>query len=62
MRASRDNTRIHALLTELVAQAQSDDVNLLPITIELVKAKASLGEICHALRDTWGAYDEPMIV
>ncbi|MBB4096047.1 methylmalonyl-CoA mutase [Ochrobactrum pecoris] len=62
VRASRDNTRIHALLTELVAQAQSDDVNLLPITIELVKAKASLGEICHALRDTWGAYDEPMIV
>ncbi len=62
VRASRDNTRIHTLLRELVAQAQSDDVNLLPITIELVKAKASLGEICHALRDTWGAYDEPMIV
>ncbi|MGC0053837.1 methylmalonyl-CoA mutase family protein [Brucella pituitosa] len=62
VRASRDNARIKTLMAELVVQAQSDDVNLLPKTIELVKAKASLGEICRALRDTWGAYDEPMIV
>ncbi len=62
VRASRDNAHIATLMAELVAQAQTDDVNLLPKTIELVKAKASLGEICRALRDTWGAYDEPMIV
>ncbi|MGN7963427.1 methylmalonyl-CoA mutase family protein [Brucella sp. 22210] len=62
VRTSRDNAHIKTLMAELVAQAQTDDVNLLPKTIELVKAKASLGEICRALRDTWGAYDEPMIV
>jgi methylmalonyl-CoA mutase, N-terminal domain len=62
VRADRDNGRVKALLDELKLEARSDDVNLLPKTIELVKAKASLGEICGALRDVWGAYKEPLIV
>lgn len=62
VRANRDDAKIDALLKELVEQAESEDTNLLPKTIELVKAKASLGQICGALRDVWGAYDEPMIV
>lgn len=62
VRANRDNDRVRHLLQELVEQAGSDDINLLPKTIELVKAKATLGEICAALRDVWGSYAEPMIV
>jgi methylmalonyl-CoA mutase N-terminal domain/subunit len=62
VRASRDNARIKVLMQELVEQARSEDMNLLPKTIELVKAKATLGEICTALRGVWGAYSEPMIV
>ncbi len=62
IRANRDDVRIKSLMAELVEQARSDDVNLLPTTIELVKAKATLGEICSALREVWGSYDEPMIV
>lgn len=62
VRANRDSARVARLLQELQVQAQSDDINLLPTTIELVKAKASLGEICSALREIWGSYDEPMIV
>lgn len=62
VRRSRDNARVHRLLDELCGQAASDDVNLLPKTIELVKAKATLGEICGALRRVWGSYTEPMIV
>ncbi|WP_437412124.1 methylmalonyl-CoA mutase family protein [Sinorhizobium meliloti] len=62
VRANRDNGRIQRLLKELAEQAQSEDVNLLPKTIELVKAKATLGEICGALREVWGSYAEPMIV
>ncbi|UCI25902.1 methylmalonyl-CoA mutase family protein [Mesorhizobium sp. B2-8-5] len=61
-RADRDNARVRQLLKELAEQARSDDVNLLPKTIEAVKAKATLGEICAALREVWGAYAEPMIV
>lgn len=62
VRTSRDNDRVQQLLNELAQQATSDHINLLPKTIELVKAKATLGEICSALRDVWGSYAEPMIV
>lgn len=62
LRASRDGGRVRLLLKELAEQARSEDVNLLPKTIELVKARATLGEICGALREVWGSYDEPMIV
>ena len=53
---------MQALLQELKEQARTGDVNLLPKTIELAKARATLGEICGALREVWGAYEEPMIV
>lgn len=62
VRASRDNVLVGRLLGELRQQALSEDENLLPKTIELVKARASLGEICGALREVWGAYEEPNIV
>lgn len=62
VRANRDNAEVQRLLGELAEQAKSDDINLLPKTMELVKAKATLGEICRSLRDVWGSYDEPMIV
>jgi len=62
VRAGRDNARVRQLLKELAEQARSDEINLLPKTIEAVKAKATLGEICAALREVWGAYAEPMIV
>ena len=62
VRTNRDNGRVRRLLQELAQQARSDDINLLPKTIELVKARATLGEICGALRDVWGSYAEPMIV
>ncbi|MDT9598827.1 methylmalonyl-CoA mutase family protein [Sphingosinicella rhizophila] len=62
VRANRDFAHIQMLLEELKQQARTEDSNLLPKTIELVKARATLGEICGALRDVWGSYDEPMIV
>jgi methylmalonyl-CoA mutase N-terminal domain/subunit len=62
VRAGRDGERVQKLLHELAEQAKSDDINLLPKTIELVKAKSTLGEICGALRGVWGSYVEPMIV
>ncbi len=62
VRAKRDNALVERLLAELVEQARTEDVNLVPKTIEAVKARATLGEVCRALRDVWGSYDEPMIV
>ena len=33
--------------------------NLMPATIEAVKAYATVEEICMALRDVYGVYEEP---
>jgi methylmalonyl-CoA mutase N-terminal domain/subunit len=44
---------------EKLRQAAKDDQNTMPATIEAVRAYATLGEICAALRDVYGIYEEP---
>ena len=58
VRARRDNARVTALLEQLAREAQDPAVNLMPTTIELVKARATMGEITARLRDVWGRYVE----
>jgi len=57
-RARRDGARVAALLDRLAAEAQDPAINLMPTTIELVKARATLGEIVACLRDVFGRYVE----
>jgi methylmalonyl-CoA mutase, N-terminal domain len=33
--------------------------NIVPAMLDAVRAEATLGEICNALRDEWGVYREP---
>jgi len=61
VKAARDTARVHKLLTELQDVAREDGANLMPITIEAVKAHASKGEIVKALVDVWGRYAETPI-
>jgi methylmalonyl-CoA mutase N-terminal domain/subunit len=49
---------VGALLDRLAAEAQDPAINLMPTTIELVKARATLGEIVARLRDVFGRYVE----
>jgi methylmalonyl-CoA mutase N-terminal domain/subunit len=58
VRRRRDQGRVDALLAELAREARSPDVNVMPTTIALVKARATLGEIVAKLRDVWGGYVE----
>lgn len=58
VRQSRDNSRVATLLGELEHQAQDLSVNLMPIAIELVSARASMGEIVGCLRKVFGSYTE----
>ena len=58
VRRRRDARRVIALLEELARQAHDPAVNLMPVTIELVRAHATLGEIVARLRDVWGTYVE----
>ena len=34
-------------------------LNMLPAMLDAVRAEATLGEICDALRSEWGGYTEP---
>ncbi len=58
VRRRRDHGRVSALLDRLEREARDPAVNLLPVTIELVKARATLGEIVNRLRGVFGAYVE----
>ena len=56
-RASRDAARHARALRDLEAAAGSG-ANLMPPILEAVKAYASVGEICSALKKVFGAYQE----
>jgi methylmalonyl-CoA mutase N-terminal domain/subunit len=57
-RAERDNGQVANALEKLKLAARRNE-NTMPATIEAVRAYASLGEICDALRDVYGLYEEP---
>jgi len=59
-RAKRDKGAVAIALDSLRMAAQRGD-NTMPATIEAVRAYATLGEICSALRDVYGIYEEPAI-
>ncbi|PYM58014.1 MAG: methylmalonyl-CoA mutase [Candidatus Rokuibacteriota bacterium] len=58
VRRRRDGGRVGALLDDLERQARDPAVNLLPVTIEAVRARATLGEIVSRLRGVFGSYVE----
>ncbi len=57
-RARRDPARVAVLLDRLEREAGDPAVNLMPVTIELVKARATMGEIVNRLRGVFGTYVE----
>lgn len=59
-RTRRDNAEVTRTLDALRRAAQQNE-NTMPATIEAVRAYATLGEICSALRDVYGVYEEPAI-
>jgi methylmalonyl-CoA mutase N-terminal domain/subunit len=57
-RTRRDKGAVANALEKL-KQTASKNENTMPATIEAVAAYATLGEICDALRDVYGLYEEP---
>ena len=57
-RARRNTAEVARLLDRLAAEAEDASTNLLPVTVELVKARASMGEIVQRLRTVYGSYVE----
>jgi methylmalonyl-CoA mutase N-terminal domain/subunit len=59
-RARRDEGAVAKTLDNIRKAAQANE-NTMPATIEAVREYATLGEICSALRDVFGIYEEPAI-
>jgi methylmalonyl-CoA mutase N-terminal domain/subunit len=60
LRTGRSNDEVRRRLEALKRAAQGTE-NLMPHIYEAVKAYATLGEICDALRSVFGAYEEVAI-
>lgn len=60
IKRERDGARVEKLLRELQDVARTDE-NLMPLTIECVKAHATLGEIVNTLKEVFGLYREPIV-
>ena len=61
LRKTRDATRVTTALDRLRQAAVGTD-NLMPPLLEAVRAYATVGEMCDALRDVWGEYEEPAAI
>jgi methylmalonyl-CoA mutase N-terminal domain/subunit len=61
VRAQRDGGRVAATLAALGRAAAGRD-NLLPFVLDAVRAYATVGEICDALRGAFGVYRPPVVV
>ena len=59
-KARRDSGAVLKALDGLRKAAERGK-NTMPMTMEAVRAYATLGEICSALRDVYGVYEEPAI-
>ncbi len=57
LKRSRDNDAVKRSLDGLSAAARTTE-NLMPRILEAVRAYATIGEMCDALRDVWGEYEE----
>jgi methylmalonyl-CoA mutase N-terminal domain/subunit len=60
LRAERSSAEVERRLNALRKAAKGDE-NLMPHIYEAVKAYATLGETCDALRDVFGTYEEVAI-
>jgi methylmalonyl-CoA mutase, N-terminal domain len=57
-KAGRDDAAVRAAVGRMVGIARGSE-NMIPSMLDAVRAEATLGEICDALRAEWGVYTEP---
>jgi methylmalonyl-CoA mutase N-terminal domain/subunit len=61
LRRERDAGRVAAALEALQAAAAGAE-NTMPRLLDAVRADATVGEMCDALREVWGEYEEVPII
>jgi len=61
-RQNRDDAAVQRTLDALRAAARDDGADLMPPILDAVRAYATLGEICGALREVFGEYRAPATI
>jgi methylmalonyl-CoA mutase N-terminal domain/subunit len=61
LRRTRDRDRVQRALDAL-REGAIGTANTMPLLLEAVRAYATIGEMCDALRDVWGEYVEDAII
>jgi methylmalonyl-CoA mutase N-terminal domain/subunit len=61
LKKTRDNDHVGRTLDDLRETARGTG-NTMPAIIECVRAYATVGEMCDALRDVWGEYEEVPVI
>ena len=61
LRRRRDNARVERAL-DAVRRAAAGADNTMPVLLEAVRAYATVGEMCDALRGVWGEYIEDAVI
>jgi len=61
LRRTRDNDAVRRALDRLRHTAQTT-ANVMPPILDAVRAYATVGEMCDALRDIWGEYEEVPVI
>ncbi|NIK12381.1 acyl-CoA mutase large subunit family protein [Alkalibacillus almallahensis] len=56
VRKERDQSTVDSKLNNLKQAAQDETINVMPYILECVQSYATVGEICHTLRDEFGEY------
>jgi methylmalonyl-CoA mutase, N-terminal domain len=58
LRARRDSQAVEAALARLKEASLREDDNLMPHIVEAARVYTTMGEMCDALRETWGVWRE----
>jgi methylmalonyl-CoA mutase N-terminal domain/subunit len=58
VRGRRGSATVESTLAALKDGAARDGVNLMPLIVEASRAYTTMGEMCDALRDVWGTWQE----
>jgi methylmalonyl-CoA mutase, N-terminal domain len=61
LKKTRDNAAVVRTLDALKAGARTT-ANTMPLLLDAVRAYATIGEMCDALRQVWGEYEETPII
>lgn len=57
-KANRDASAVHQALGVLEQAAKTDE-NLMPLIMDAIRRRATLGEVCDTLRSVFGEYERP---